>query len=205
MSQTKAQLIASPIDLNGAELTFPTTQGSAFQSLRNGSTAGTLEFGASVLQIVSNYTARASSDMITVSKTASSTTVPAKYGLGQDNREYADIETLTITPKSSTSTLVLMGTTGPDAITRSNRGAEGIVFVKDETTGYGFGTYPGYDVSNLRPQYSPEYGLTVAVTSGGTSAQTWDLKAFSYNEAAGSTTNIYRVRNSSFIIMEIAS
>lgn len=53
MSQTKAQLIASPIDLNGAELTFPSTQGSAGQVLRNGSTAGTLEFadGGKVVQV----------------------------------------------------------------------------------------------------------------------------------------------------------
>jgi hypothetical protein len=54
MSQTKAQLIASPIDLNGAELTFPTTQGSAGQVLRNSSTAGTLEFanGGKILQVI---------------------------------------------------------------------------------------------------------------------------------------------------------
>lgn len=44
MSQTKTQLVASPLNLNGADLTFPSSQGSANQVLRNGSTAGTLEF-----------------------------------------------------------------------------------------------------------------------------------------------------------------
>jgi len=61
MSQTKTQLVASPLNLNGADLTFPSSQGSANQFLRNGSTAGTLEFSAlaasnlptgSILQIV---------------------------------------------------------------------------------------------------------------------------------------------------------
>ena len=45
MSQTKTQLVASPLNLNGADLTFPSSQGSANQYLKNGSTAGTLEFG----------------------------------------------------------------------------------------------------------------------------------------------------------------
>ena len=45
MSQTKTQLVASPLNLNGADLTFPSTQGSAGQYLRNTGTAGTLEFG----------------------------------------------------------------------------------------------------------------------------------------------------------------
>lgn len=207
MSQTKAQLIDSPINLNGADLTFPSTQGSAGQVLRNSSTAGTLEFATAgkLLQVVSNYTKRLSGSDILISKTASATTVPPLYGLEQDNRTYVDIETLTITPVSSTSTLILMGSVGPDAVTRSDRGAEGIVFVKDDTTGYGFGTFPGYDVTNLRTQYRPEYGLTIPVASGNTNSQTWDLKAFSYNEASGSTTNTYRVRNSSFIIMEVES
>lgn len=44
MSQTKTQLVTSPVNLNGADLTFPSTQGSANQFLRNGGTAGTLEF-----------------------------------------------------------------------------------------------------------------------------------------------------------------
>ena len=44
MSQTKTQLVATPFNVNGADLTFPSTQGSANQFLRNGSTAGTLEF-----------------------------------------------------------------------------------------------------------------------------------------------------------------
>ena len=44
MTQTKTQLVASPLNLNGADLTFPSTQGSADQFLKNGSTAGTLEF-----------------------------------------------------------------------------------------------------------------------------------------------------------------
>ena len=45
MSQTKTQLVASPLNLNGADLTFPSSQGSTNQFLKNGSTAGTLEFG----------------------------------------------------------------------------------------------------------------------------------------------------------------
>lgn len=61
MSQTKAQLIASPIDLNGAELTFPSTQGSANQVLKSGSTAGTLEFGTAGFKSMQVFTSVGSS------------------------------------------------------------------------------------------------------------------------------------------------
>lgn len=75
MSQTKTQLVSSPLNLNGADLTFPSSQGSANQFLRNGSTAGTLEFGAlvssnmptgSILQVVQSST----STQVSVSTTS---------------------------------------------------------------------------------------------------------------------------------------
>ena len=55
MTQTKTQLVASPLNLNGADLTFPSAQGSANQYLRNSGTAGTLEFanGGKILQVQS--------------------------------------------------------------------------------------------------------------------------------------------------------
>ena len=58
MSQTKTQLVASPLNLNGADLTFPSAQGSAGQYLRNSGTAGTLEFanGGKILQVVQGST-----------------------------------------------------------------------------------------------------------------------------------------------------
>ena len=99
MSQTKTQLVASPLNLNGADLTFPSTQGSADQILRNGSTAGTLEFadGGKLVQFKSaEYTTRTSFTTII----HFDDTVP-------QNTEGTEILTLAITPKSTSNKLII--------------------------------------------------------------------------------------------------
>lgn len=86
MSQTKTQLVASPLNLNGADLTFPSAQGSAGQYLRNSSTAGTLEFanGGKILK-----TQTISNNIYTLSNSGS----------------WLDALSFSYTPVSSTSTL----------------------------------------------------------------------------------------------------
>lgn len=98
MSQTKTQLVASPLNLNGADLTFPSSQGSAGQYLRNSSTAGTVEFanGGKILQV--KQTAK------TDSFSSSSTTFVDITGLS-----------VSITPSNSSNKILVFGdlATGP--------------------------------------------------------------------------------------------
>ena len=92
MTQTKTQLVASPLNLNGADLTFPSSQGSANQVLRNGSTPGTLEFanGGKILQVEQTVnTSRAS-----ITATSTYTTIPNF--------------TVSITPSSSSSKILVL-------------------------------------------------------------------------------------------------
>lgn len=92
MSQTKTQLVSSPLNLNGADLTFPSSQGSTGQYLRNSSTAGTLEFanGGKILQV--KQTAK------TDNFTTTSTTFTDITGLS-----------VSITPSNSSNKIMVFG------------------------------------------------------------------------------------------------
>jgi hypothetical protein len=118
MSQTKTQLIDSPINLNGADLTFPSTQGSAGQYLRNSSTAGELEFadGGKILQIVQST--KTDTDSMT-------------------GKTFDDLGlSVTITPSSSTSKVLILcsasigASTGYDVSLRLVKGSTP-VFIGD--------------------------------------------------------------------------
>ena len=175
--------IESSLDLTGKTVTLP---------------SGT---GGKVLQVQSQYTYRSSSDILSITNTAGGQS--ALYGL-ISGRVYATVNTVSITPISSSSTLVLMGTIGKSFSTTSNKGAEGAVFVKDNTTGYEFSDYPGYDGTHLRPNYGMNYTTILTVSSGNTNEQSWTHKAFSYNEGSPSSSNVHKVASTSLVIMEIA-
>lgn len=127
----------------------------------------------------------------------------ALYGLTL-GRVYGDIISITYTPYSSTSFLHISGTVGWDAyLTKSNKGAVGIVIVKDNLTGYEFSNYPRYSGSVDPLNYPPDNHIHIVVASGGTTSQTWYLKGWSYNESTPSATHAPRARAGQLSIIEV--
>lgn len=209
-----------PIKLNGAtsgsieldvpasigsdiNFTLPGSDGTSGQVLTtNGS--GTFSFAneGKVLQIIesSNFSRTSSSLQITQPTAGSA----ALYGFVHSNRTYGDIESITITPKSATSKLFLSATVGFFGYNpRSSHGAHGLVFVENNTTGYDFSDYPGYDTLYIRTVYPAPEHISMSIDNTNTNTRTWYLKGFSYNEGSGNANNTLVVRNSSFTIMEI--
>jgi hypothetical protein len=125
------------------------------------------------------------------------------YGLTA-GRVYVDLISITITPKSSSSTLLFFSNVGMTDLTQSSKGAWGCSLVKDNVTGYQRSNYPYYRASDM-PSYSPDITQHWAITSGSTASATYYLKGFAYNEAAANQAQTFRTRNGQFTIMEIAS
>ena len=182
--------------------TLPGSDGTSGQVLTtNGS--GTFSFAneGKVLQVIeaSNFSRTNTSLQITQGTGGAS----SLYGL-QASRTYGDVGTITITPKSATSKLFLSATVGFFGYNpKSDKGAHGLVFVENNTTGYDFSDYPLYDPTHQRTNYPMAETINMSINSANTNSRTWYLKAFSYNEAAGSSNNTIVIRNSSFTIMEI--
>jgi hypothetical protein len=128
------------------------------------------------------------------------------YGL-QGGRVYGDLNTITITPTSATSTMIIQGLSGmtdAGAGTYSGNGAFGVVAVLDNGT--------SNNIDNTDYQYYPETGtfgtgyyppnvvVQGSYASGNTNAQTWRLKGYTYRESG---TDVSKFRRSSLLIMEV--
>lgn len=197
--------------LNGAtdgsvELNVPDSVGSDVTGVLLPTSAGTLdrlERAGNILQVVTSNHQFFGSSPILVSK--DTTLVGALYNSAVAQRAYADLTSVTITPTYANSVLLFNATAGGNSTTRSDRGAQGITIVKDNTTAYDTSSYPYYDsnTSLMQTSYPPDYHLTMAVPAVNTNAQTFYLKGFAYNEATGSTTHIARFVSTSLTIMEV--
>ena len=131
-------------------------------------------------------------------------TVGDSYGL-EGNRVYGDLNTITITPTSANSTMIIIGLSGTtDHGSYSGSGAFGIVAVLNNGTGnnidntdYQF--YP--ETSTLGSNfYPPNVSVQGSYTAGNTNAQTWRMKGYCYRESG---SNVSKFRRSSLLIMEV--
>jgi hypothetical protein len=198
-----------PIKLNGAtsgsvELGVPAVVGSDLQ-LTLPTTAGTLdrlERSGNIVQVQA-ATPVYDGTFITTTKTPGS--IAGLYGLTA-NRTYSDLLSVTITPQSASNTLIFLANVGYTSGVNSSKGAHGLALVRDNTLGLEVnGNYPWYDVTINKPDYTPAEHVTAVYSASNTNAQTWYLKAWSYNETSGSTNEVTRCISRSFAIMEIVS
>ena len=155
--------------------------------------------GGKVLQCKVNYDA----STVVVTNTG---TIGDTYGL-TGNRVYGDLNQISITPTSATSTMVIQavsGVTDSGNGGQNSTGAFGIVAIlNNASTGA---------IDNTDYQLYPEtgtlgsgwYGPNVVCqghyASGNTTAQTWRLKGYSYRESG---TNISKFIKHHLIIWEV--
>jgi len=190
------------------ELKLPATVGTAGQVLQNSSTPGTLEFGdgGKILQVVTkndfanNYT-------ISCSRSGSSPT--SLYGL-YALRVYADIlgGALTITPKSATSKLILLGTAGmSDTGSGGDRtaGSKGASLVLNGTTGFdGHHIFAGYASASWDGSYPrPDLVHREYDAYSDTSTMSWQLMGYSYEDSNASKTATFVFKYSQLTIFEV--
>tara|TARA_B100001564_G_scaffold218252_1_gene183845 strand:+ start:140 stop:769 length:630 start_codon:yes stop_codon:yes gene_type:complete len=188
-------------DTLAASRTFklPGADGSANQVLKTDA-SGSLSFieKGKVLQCKVNYDAT----MVTVSNTTGNQS--SLYGLTY-YRVYGDLNTITITPKSSTSTMIIQGLSGGTNTTSSfpTTGAYGVVAVLDNTTGFDNTSYQYYPLATSLGTglYLPNTEVQGHYAAGNTNAQTWRLKGYSYTE--GSNTCVVRFIKHHLIIWEV--
>ena len=160
-----------------------------------------LERAGNILQVVTSNHQFLGVSMILVSK--NTTVVNALYGSTVANREYGDLASVTITPTYANSVLLISAQAGMSSITRSDRGAQGIVIVKDNASIYDNSVYPEYDALNQQQSYGSDQTITIAVPAVNTNAQTFYLKGYAYNEATGNITHIARFISNSLSVMEV--
>ncbi len=196
------------IKLNGAtdgsiQLDVPAAIGSDL-NITIPTAAGTLdrlERAGNILQVVTSNHQFLGNNMILVSK--DTTAANALYGSTVANREYGDLASVTITPTYANSVLLISAQAGMSSITRSDRGAQGIVIVKDNASIYDNSVYPHYDSLNQQQSYASDQTIAIAVPAVNTNAQTFYLKGFAYNEATGNITHIARFISNSLSVMEV--
>ena len=142
------------------------------------------------------------STMVTVSNTQGGQS--SLYGLTY-SRVYGDLNTITITPVSATSTMIIQGLSGGTNQPQNLPvvGAYGVVAVLDNTTGYDNTDYQYYPLANslYTGLYLPNTEIQAHYTAGNTNAQTWRLKGYSYTE--GSNACIIRFIKHHLIIWEV--
>ena len=191
-------------DTLAANKTFklPGADGSSGQFLKTDG-SGALSFATppdthKVLQCKVSY----DSTMVTVSNTQGGQS--SLYGLTY-SRVYGDLNTITITPVSATSTMIIQGLSGGTNQPQSlpTVGAYGVVAVLDNTTGYDNTNYQYYPLANslYTGLYLPNTQIQAHYTAGNTNAQTWRMKGYSYTE--GSNTCIIRFIKHHLIIWEV--
>ena len=203
-SSGNSMAIAAPATnpASDLELKLPATIGSAGQVLRNSSTAGTLEFGEAqeVLQCKVSY----NESLVTVTNDAGGDA--SQYGL-TGGREYGDLTTITITPKSSTSTMVIQGASGctNSAVTYPSTGAYGIVAILNNATPGAVDNtnYQAYQLTDLMGTggYLPSVFCQGHYAAGSTTEQVWRLKGYAYTE--GSNPCSIRYIKQHLIIWEV--
>ena len=156
--------------------------------------------GGKVLQCKVSY----DSTMVTVSNTTGGQS--SQYGLTV-NRVYGDLNTITITPVSATSTMIIQGLSGGtnSNITYPVQGAYGVVAIlNNSSTGAIDNTdYQYYPLANSLHTglYLPNTEVQGHYAAGNTNAQTWRMKGYSYTE--GSNTCNVRFIKHHLIIWEV--
>ena len=190
------------IIVRGASANERLAIGAAGKVLKVNSSANGLEYGAGspVLQCKVSYNSS------TVAVTHSGTADTNLFGL-TGNRVYGDLNTITITPVSATSTMIIQGLSGmtdPSGGYYNSTGAFGIVAILNnsslgaiDNTDYQY--YP--ESSTLGNNfYPPNVAVQGSYASGNTSAQTWRMKGYTYRESG---TNRSRFAKSHLIIWEV--
>ena len=193
--------LTTPTNNPSSNVTFklPGADGSANQVLKTDA-SGSLSFieKGKVLQCKANYDA----STVTVSNTTGNQN--ALYGL-INLRVYGNLNEITITPKSATSTMIIQGLSGGtnSTTTYPSQGAYGVVAVLNNTTGFDNTDYQYYPLqgSLAGGLYLPNTGVQAHHTAGNTNAQTWTLKGYSYTE--GSNTCTVRFIKHHLIIWEV--
>lgn len=170
MSQTKAQLIARPFDQDGVEFTFPATQGSAGQYLRNSATPGTLEFGTlsitnpAVLQVRTAFKTNATSF------TSSGSSFGDLSGLS-----------VSITPASTSNKVLVVARVSVSAAAsqrvalRLKRGGSVITAANNQQTGIGNRTPAHSSVAIAGGNNMSDLHLTYLDSPSTTSATTYQI------------------------------
>ena len=139
--------------------------------------------GGKVLQCKVSYDAT----MVTVNNTTSGQS--SLYGL-TGYRVYGDLNTITITPVSATSTMIIQGLSGGtnSNITYPVQGAYGVVAIlNNSSTGAIDNTdYQYYPLANSLHTglYLPNTEVQGHYAAGNTNAQTWRLKGYAYTEGS---------------------
>ena len=195
--------LTTPTSNPASNITFklPQADGSANQVLKTDA-SGSLSFieKGKVLQCKVDYDAT----QITVSNTTGNQS--GQYGMGS-YRVYGNLNTITITPKSSTSTMVIQGLSGGDnsPAVYPSTGAYGIVAVlNDSSTGVIDNTnYQYYPLSGslTTALYLPNTVCTGHYAAGNTNQQVWRLKGYAYTE--GSNTCTIRFIKHHFTVWEV--
>ena len=143
-----------------------------------------------VLQCKTNYV----NDMVTVTNTTGNQS--SLYGL-TSLRVYGDLNTITITPVSSSSTMILQGISGVTNSSHSypSQGAYGIVCVLNNSSAGAIDNtnYNAYQLRNLMGTtgYLPFVSVQGHYAAGSTSQQVWRLKGISYTEGSNTCTIRY--------------
>ena len=139
--------------------------------------------GGKVLQCKVSY----DSTMVTVNNTTGGQS--SQYGL-TGNRVYGDLNIITITPVSSTSTMIIQGLSGGtnSNVTYPYQGAYGVVAIlNNSSTGAMDNTnYQYYPLSNSLTGglYLPNTEVQGHYAAGNTNAQEWRLKGYAYTEGS---------------------
>ena len=190
-------------DTLAASKTFklPGADGSAGQFLKTDG-SGALSFDSIAVGKVLQCKVSYDSTMVTVSNTQGGQS--SLYGLTY-SRVYGDLNTITITPVSATSTMIIQGLSGGTNQPQNLPvvGAYGVVAVLDNTTGYDNTDYQYYPLANslYTGLYLPNTEIQAHYTAGNTNAQTWRMKGYSYTE--GSNTCIIRFIKHHLIVWEV--
>ena len=190
-------------DTLAANKTFklPGSDGSSGQFLKTDG-SGALSFDSIAVGKVLQCKVSYDSTMVTVNNTTSGQS--SQYGL-TGYRVYGDLNTITITPVSATSTMIIQGLSGGTNQPQNLPvvGAYGVVAVLDNTTGYDNTDYQYYPLANslYTGLYLPNTEIQAHYTAGNTNAQTWRMKGYSYTE--GSNTCIIRFIKHHLIVWEV--
>ena len=185
-------------------LKLPVADGSASQLLKTDG-SGNLGWmtGGKLLQCKVNYDAT----IVTVSNTTGNQS--AEYGLNS-YRVYGDLNTITITPVSATSTMIIQGLSGT---TNSNsavpsQGAYGIVAILNnaatgaiDNTNYQYYPLATLYGSGATTPYLPNTVVTGHYAAGNTTEQVWRLKGYAYTE--GSNSIDIRYQKHHLIVWEV--
>tara|TARA_B100000123_G_scaffold35487_1_gene23478 strand:+ start:547 stop:1188 length:642 start_codon:yes stop_codon:yes gene_type:complete len=175
-------------DTLAANKTFklPGSDGSSGQFLKTDG-SGALSFDSIAVGKVLQCKVSYDSTMVTVNNTTSGQS--SQYGL-TGYRVYGDLNTITITPVSATSTMIIQGLSGG---TNSNvvfpvQGAYGVVAIlNNSSTGAIDNTdYQYYPLANglHTGLYLPNTEVQGHYAAGNTNAQTWRLKGYAYTEGS---------------------